>query len=327
MEGAATHLDPLRRAVSVSTEQGTTTVDYETLVYATGSATPVSHVPGVEGHAYTLNSPASAKNFAGRLAEIVHGGTCVVCGNGLTGVEAAAEIAESFPSVRVVLAGRDVVAPQMNTRARNYLLGVLERLGVESRTGVEITKVLPDAVELDDGELISSDATLWTTGFLASPLAADAGLTVDVQRRIVVDPELRSVSHPSILAVGDAAAIQQSWGVIHGTCQSGMPSGAHAADNIGRLLRGRTMKPFRFGYLHQPVSLGRHEAVVQFTKADDSPSRWYLTGKSAVRYKETITGSPSTTYRLSRRFTIPMAFLARKGPRRARRQAAVSGKH
>lgn len=317
VEGTATDMDPDLKQLSVATEQGSTTLGYDTLIYAIGSATPTSQVPGAGGHAYTLNSPASAARLATRLAEVADGGTVVVAGNGLTGVEAATEIAESFPGIRVVLLGRDEPAPKMNTKARNHLLGVLERLGIENRTGVEIVKVLPDAVELADGELVSSDATLWTTGFWASPLASDAGIEVDPQRRIIVDPELRSVSHPSILAVGDAAAIQQPWGVIHGTCQSGMPSGAHAADTIGRLLRGKAPKPFRFGYIHQPVSLGRHDAVVQFTKADDSPGRWQLTGRSAVRYKEAVTSSPSTTYGLSRRFAIPMALLARKGPRTA----------
>ncbi|MFD1824477.1 NAD(P)/FAD-dependent oxidoreductase [Mumia zhuanghuii] len=319
VEGTATDLDAERQELAVATEQGETTLHYDTLIYAIGSATPTNHVPGADVHSYTLNSPSSANKLASRLTEVADGGTAVVCGNGLTGVEAATEIAESFPSVRVVLLGRDEPAPLMNAKARSYLLGVLERLGIESRTGVEITKVLPDAVVLAGGELVASDATLWTTGFWASPLAADAGLTVDPQRRIVVDPELRSVSHPSIFAIGDAAAIQQPWGVIHGTCQSGMPSGAHAADNIGRILRGKRPKPFRFAYIHQPVSLGRNDAVVQFTKIDDSPSRWYLTGKSAVRYKEAVTGSPSTTYGLSRRLAIPMALLARRGPRKARR--------
>ena len=53
----------------------------------------------------------------------------------------------------------------------------------------------------------------------------------------MVDATLRSVSHPTVFAIGDAAAIRLAWGEIHGTCQSGIPSGAHAADNIGRLVR------------------------------------------------------------------------------------------
>ncbi len=108
-------------------------------------------------------------------------------------------------------------------------------------------------------------------------------------------------------AVGDAAAVRQGWGEIHGTCQSGIPTGAHAADNVARLIAGRAAKPFRFGYIHQPVSLGRHDAVIQFTKPDDSPRRWYLTGKRAVRYKELVTSSPPVTYRLPRRFTLDAA--------------------
>jgi NADH:ubiquinone reductase (H+-translocating) len=316
VEGRATGIDPETRRVSLATDQGDRTIGYDTLVYAIGSATPTDRVPGADLHTFTLNDPATAARLAGRLRQLAGGGTVVVGGNGLTGVEAATEIAESFPHLHVVLVGRERPAPRMNAKARAYLLAALERLGIEIRTG-EITKVLPDAVELAGGELVTSDATLWTTGFRASPLAADAGLEVDGQRRIIVGPDLRSRSHPSIIAVGDAAAIHQPWGTIHGTCQSGMPSAAHAADTIGRLLRGKAAKPFRFGYIHQPVSLGRHDAVVQFTKVDDSPGRWCLTGKAAARYKEAVTASPPSTYRLSRRLTVPLALLARKGPRRS----------
>jgi NADH dehydrogenase FAD-containing subunit len=123
------------------------------------------------------------------------------------------------------------------------------------------------------------------------------------------------VSHPSTYAIGDAAAVRQAWGTIHGTCQSGIPSGAHAADAIARRLRGREAKPFRFGYIHQPVSLGRRDAVIQFTRADDSPRRWFLAGRLAVAYKEFVTSSPMTTYRLSKRLTIPTAALSARGGR------------
>lgn len=317
VQGWATGIDPARKQVSLESDEGDTSLGYDTLIYAIGSSTPTDTVPGADLHAYTLNDPASAARLASTLAGIADGGTVVVAGNGLTGVESATEIAESFPSVRVVLLGRHEPGPKMNAKAKAYLLGALDRLGVENRTEVEITKLLPDAVELAGGELIASDATLWTTGFEASPLAAAAGIEVDPRRRIIVDRQLRSVTHPSVFAIGDAAAIQQSWGVIHGTCQSGMPSGAHAADTIARLLRGKVPKPFRFGYIHQPVSLGRRDAVVQFTKPDDSPGRFYLKGKAAVRYKEAVTGSPSTTYGISRRMVIPMGLLARKGPRKA----------
>jgi NADH dehydrogenase len=127
-------------------------------------------------------------------------------------------------------------------------------------------------------------------------MAAAAGLAVDERGRIVTDDALRSRSHPEVYAVGDAAAVRQGYGVVHGTCQSGMPTGVHAAISIVREVRGQTPRPFRFGYFHTPVSLGRHDAVVQFTHPDESPRRIWLKGRRAVWYKETVSASPWPTY-------------------------------
>jgi NADH dehydrogenase FAD-containing subunit len=319
VEGWAAGIDPGLRQVRVRTPEGEQALDYDTLVYAIGSVTGTSTVPGVAEHAHTLDGPEAAARFAARLAEVsTRGGTVAVCGNGLTGIESATEVADRFPRLRVVLIGRDRAGGMMGERARAYLDRALERLGVENRSGAEITKVLPDAVELAGGELVHADACLWTTGFDASPLAAESGLTVDEHNRVVVDATLRSVSHPSIYAVGDSAAIRQDFGVVHGTCQSGIPSAAHAADTIGRRLRGKRAKPFRFGYIHQPVSLGRKDAVIQFTHADDTPRRFYLTGRSATLYKELVSSSPPPTYRLSRHLTVPSLFIGARPSRAGR---------
>lgn len=317
VHGWASRIDPEAREVRVDTVDGGRSLPFDTLVYAIGSVADLSTVPGADTHAYTLNSPHDAARLAARLAERPTG-TVAVCGGGLTGIEAATEIAETRPGVRVVLLTRDLPGSMMSERARAHLNRGLDRLGIEVRAGVEVTKVLPDAVELAGGELVPVDACLWTTGFVARPLAAEAGFAVDRFGRILVDATLRSVSHPSTYAIGDAAAIRQSWGTIHGTCQSGIPSGAYAAEAVTRRLRGRKVKPFRFGYIHQPVSLGRKDAVIQFTRADDSPRRWFLTGRMAVLYKEFVTSSPPLTYRLARRLNIPAAALSSRGGRATR---------
>jgi NADH dehydrogenase len=307
--GRATRIDRADHTVAVTTADGDRSLRYDTLVYAIGSAADTTGVPGAAEHAYTLDTPRAAAQLAGRLAGLT-GGTVAVCGAGLTGVEAATEIAESRPGVRVILLSRDVPGALMGERARSYLDRALDRLGIQVRTGVEITKVLPGGVELAGEELVATDACLWTTGFTANPLAARSGLTVDPAGRIVVDGTLRSVSDPAVYAIGDAAAVRQDWGTIHGTCQSGIPCGAHAADTIARRLRGREGTRFRFGYVHQPVSLGRRDAVIQFTHADDTPRRWYLTGRWAVVYKEFVSSSPQSTYRMSRRANVPVAAFA-----------------
>ncbi|GAA2269144.1 FAD-dependent oxidoreductase [Streptomyces atrovirens] len=309
VRGWVTAVDADARTVRIDDDR---VLPYDTLVYGLGGVADTSAVPGAEDHAYTLSGAQDAELLADRL-ERLGGGTVVVAGSGLTGVESAAEIAERHPELNVVLLGRREPGADMNPRARAYVRAALGRLGVQVRTGVEVAKVLPDAVELADGGSIAADAVLWTSGTRVSPLAAAAGLAVDERGRVVTDAALRSVSHPEVYAVGDAAAIRQGYGVMHGTCQGGMPTGVHAALSIDRVLRGRQPKPFRFGYYHTPVSLGRNDAVVQFTRPDDSPRRICLTGRTAVRYKETVTASPWPTYGRMKKMPASGAFWPRGG--------------
>jgi NADH dehydrogenase FAD-containing subunit len=273
---------------------------YDTLIYALGGVADTS-VPGAADHAYVMNSAHDAHLLSAKLRAAR---SVVVCGSGLTGVETAAEIA-STSAATVTLAGRSEPGAEVGPRARAYLQRSLSRLGVTVRAGAPVTKVLPDGVELATGELVPGDVVVWSTGVRVPPLAAAAGLTTDRLGRIVTDRFLRSVSHPDVYAIGDAAAIEQDYGIMHGTCQSGMPTGVAAARNIARSLTGRRPAAFRFGYVHTPISLGRHDAVVQFTHRDHTPGRFFLTGRLAAWYKETVSSAPWPAYgRLFRRPAI-----------------------
>ncbi|MFD9762676.1 NAD(P)/FAD-dependent oxidoreductase [[Kitasatospora] papulosa] len=310
VRGWVTAVDADAQTVRIDDDRS---LPYDTLVYALRGVADTAAVPGVEDHAYTLSGPEEAEALAGRLARLGGSGTVVVAGSGLTGVESAAEIAERHPELDVLLVGRDEPGASMNPKARAYLRAALDRLGVRVRSGVEVAKVLPDAVVSADGEHLAAEVVLWTSGTRVSPLAAATGLEVDARGRIVTDTALRSVSHPDVYAVGDAAAIRQGYGVMHGTCQGGMPTGVHAAVSIVRVLRGKRPKPFRFGYYHTPVSLGRDDAVVQFTRPDDSPRRICLTGRAAARYKEAVTASPWPTYGRMKKMPASGAFWPRGG--------------
>ncbi|MFE5483913.1 NAD(P)/FAD-dependent oxidoreductase [Streptomyces sp. NPDC056527] len=302
LQGAATAIDPEARRITVDDSMP---LGYDTLVYALGSSTDTSNVPGAEAHAFTLNSPEAAGRFAARTAELAAaGGTVTVCGGGLTGIEAATELAEAHPGLNVTLISTEEPGSMMGDKARAYLHRTLVRLGITLETGVRVAKVLPEAVDLADGRILRSDACLWTAGVKVPPLATESGIATDDHGLILTDATLRSVSHPEIHAVGDAAAVRMDFGPLHGSCQSGLPTAQYTADTIARLVRGKTVKPFRFGYFHQPVSLGRKDAVIQFTKADFTPAGMRLTGRSAAWYKELVSGSPLMTYRYSKRMNV-----------------------
>ena len=199
-------------------------------------------------------------------------GTVVVAGGGLTGIESAAEIAEQHPDLDVVLLSQagarfDDGREGAGTAARRP-----RPTGCQVRAGVDIVKVMPDGVALDDGEVVAVAGRAVDDGRARFPdrrgrRAGGRRPRQDRHRRLAAVGE----SHPNVYAVGDAAAIRQGYGVMHGTCQSGIPTAVHAAASIVRELKGKQPKKFRFGYVHQPVSLGRNDAVIQFTHADDSP--------------------------------------------------------
>ncbi|MEV1204725.1 NAD(P)/FAD-dependent oxidoreductase [Microbispora rosea] len=142
--GWVTAVDVNARTVRIDDER---VLPYDTLVYALGGVADTAAVPGVEDHAYTLNSAQDAEVLADRLSRL-GGGTVVVVGSGLTGVESAAEIAERHPELNVVLLGRGEPGAAMNPKARAYVRAALDRLKVEVRSGAEVVKVLPGTVEL-----------------------------------------------------------------------------------------------------------------------------------------------------------------------------------
>ncbi|MGW7595613.1 NAD(P)/FAD-dependent oxidoreductase, partial [Streptomyces rubiginosohelvolus] len=189
--GWVTAVDAGARTVRVDDER---VLSYDTLVYALGGVADTSQVPGADDYAYTLSSTEDARLLADRLKALGGeggatdredgergergDGTVVVVGTGLTGVESAAEIAERYPRLDVVLLGGEEPGAAMNDKARAHVRAALGRLGVRVRGGVRVAKVLAGSVELEGGESIAADAVLWTGGTRVAPLAAAAGLEV-----------------------------------------------------------------------------------------------------------------------------------------------------
>lgn len=255
---------------------------YDTLVYALGSRGSLA-APGAAEHAYDIASPEDAARLREKVAA---GGSVVVVGGGLTGIEAASELADAGAKVSL-LTGR--LGAGLSAKGRAYVGKAMARLGVEVREDVAVAAVTGDGVELDSGERVTADAVVWTAGFRVPDLARDAGFAVDLTGRMVVDDTLRSVSHPNVYGVGDAAAARMPGGQeLRMACATGLPTGQHAARAIIARRSGREPRALRFRYVNQCVSLGRGDGLVQFVGRDDSPRERVLTGRVAALYKEAI---------------------------------------
>ena len=272
-------------------EQETQEFGYDTLVYALGSDAMRGGVPGAAEHAHNSASLGSARTLARRIAEEGTGSVAVV-GGGFTGLEVATELAESHPALRVELVTRGRVADGAGPRGRAHVHRVLRRLGVTAREHSSVSGVDADGLLLADGSRVRADLVIWNAGFGVAGLAAAAGLTVDENGRAVVDVTQRSVSHPDVYVVGDAANASGVDGRPQRmSCAMGLPMGWTAADAVTARVSGGEPDLPQFGYLFQCVSLGRRDGLIQFVRGDDSPVRFVLTGRLAALYKEYIVAS------------------------------------
>ncbi|MEO3886164.1 FAD-dependent oxidoreductase [Nonomuraea sp. B5E05] len=263
------------------------TLSYDVLVYALGSAADLDAVPGVREHAYPIATAGDAVRLRARLAGP---GPVTVVGGGLTGIETAAELAETRPGLRVELLCAGPVAPGLSVRGRRHVLRAFARLGVVVREHEPVAKVGPDGVLLESGDELPARTVVWAGGFRVSPLAAASGLRTDAEGRMVVDRSLRSVSHPEVFGIGDAAAPtgERPGERSRMSCQTGLPMGLCTGDAVAGLVAGREPGPARFRHVWRNVSLGRRDGVTQFTRADDSPLDVVLTGRASAAFKESI---------------------------------------
>ncbi|HEY6739412.1 MAG TPA: FAD-dependent oxidoreductase, partial [Actinopolymorphaceae bacterium] len=242
-------IDPDDRSVRV--EGSTDPVPYDYLVYALGSGPDKDAVPGVAEHAFAIGAPDDAARLADRLRHDEHT-TVAVVGGGLTGIEAATEIAESHPRATVRLVTGEPFGDRLSAAGRRHLHRTFDRLGIDIVENATVVKVGPDGVVLGDDTTVDADAVVWTTGFRVPGLAREAGLTVDDNGRMVVDESLRSVSHPEVYGVGDAAAARMPNGgpELRMACATGLPSAVYVARGIARRLRGQQEKPLKYRFFN-----------------------------------------------------------------------------
>ncbi|MFE2532128.1 NAD(P)/FAD-dependent oxidoreductase [Streptomyces sp. NPDC059371] len=282
-------VDVDRRTVALTGADGPAELPYDTLVYALGSGWNDGDVPGVAEHADQVASRPGAHRLRERLDALDAGKPVVVVGGGLTGVEAATEIAEARPDLAVSLAAHGALGDWLSAKGRAHLRKVTDRLGIEVHEHATVTAVTADGVTTGDGRILPAAVTVWTTGFAVHPIARATTLEVTERGQIVVDSTMRSVSHPDVYAVGDAAmAIGPEDKPLRMSCASGVPMAWQAADAIAARLAGTKIPHVSIRYFQQCVSLGRKEGLIQFVTADDQAVDHALTGRTAALYKELI---------------------------------------
>jgi NADH:quinone reductase (non-electrogenic) len=206
--------------------------------------------------------------------------TFVVVGGGPTGVELAGAIGEmsrftlakDFRNIdatqaRVILieAGPKIL-PMFSAQQAARATRDLEHLGVQVWVRSAVTKIDLDGVEIGT-ERIRAATILWAAGVQASPLGKAAGLNVDRQGRVVVEPDLSVPGHRNVFVAGDQAVFTHQTGKpLPGTAPVAMQQGRYLARTIRRELKGQPREPFHFVDKGQMATIGRSRAIVEVGK-------------------------------------------------------------
>lgn len=191
------------RAVRTVTSRGGLVEPYDRLLIATGSDPFVIPVPGKD-----LPGVISFRDMDDvdtMLSAAGKGGSAVVIGGGLLGLEAAHGLSLRGMKVTVLHLMPTLMERQLDEAAGWLLKQELEARGQTVLTGADTAAIMGDThvtgVELKDGTRIAADLVVMAVGIRPSTgLARLAGL--EVGRGIKVDDHMVT-SDPAVLAVGE----------------------------------------------------------------------------------------------------------------------------
>ncbi len=293
VQGMVTQLDPANHCLSVNTAAGEQKVNYDTLLYALGSTIDQDSVEGVRDYAEVL-LPDRIAPLHQKLANLPSGAKLVICGGGLTGIETATELAESYPQLEVRLVTSGELGANLSMAGRAYLQTVFKRLNITIQDDTRIERLNVHEIETDKGNF-AYDVAIWTGSFTIPALAQEAGIQTNARGQILVDNCLRSVSHPDIYGAGDSAYPAELQPALRMACATALPMAMQVVKNIAAMLEEKPQQPLHFRYYLQCISLGRHDGLVQFVKSNDAPHERILTGRVAAFVKEQICRYVSNT--------------------------------
>jgi NADH dehydrogenase len=304
----ATRIDTANQTVELATRPA---LDYDYVIYAVGSTAAVTaSVPGAAEFAYPIAELELAQRLRNPIDELHPDAPITVVGAGLTGIEAATELAEQGHNVTLVCGGQ--LGPYLSEPGRRSVAKVLRKLGIDVLEADVVTEVRRDAVDFADGAVRPSAVTIWVAGFGVPDLAATSGLRTDAIGRLLTDETLTSLDDPRIVAAGDCAS--PSGVPLRMSCQSASPLGAQAANTVLSRIAGTAPAVIDQAFAGACISLGRKSGTLQFARKDDMAVNLYFSGRFVASIKEAV--CKGTLWALSREAAKPgSAFWFRGGPR------------
>lgn len=223
------------RARRIVTARSGRQAHYDRLLLATGSTPFILPVPGSD-----LDGVVGFRDLHDvdtMLAAARRGGSAVVIGGGLLGLEAAHALQRRGMMVTVVHLAASLMNQQLDPEAGRLLKEAFERAGLRILLGAATREIVAansvgegrvGAVRLEDGRELPADLVVMAAGVRPNvALARAAGL--HVERAVVVDDTLQTYD-PRIYAVGECVQHRRAtFGLVAPVWEQARVCAAHLA--------------------------------------------------------------------------------------------------
>jgi NADH:ubiquinone reductase (H+-translocating) len=273
--GDVSAVDCGRHEVLFNAANRSVALSYDRLVFALGSELVRPPIPGLAEYAFDIDTYDAAAKLGAHLAglpdrpESPGRFTALVVGAGLTGVEAATELATRLRELangapaRIILADRSRrVGSNMGEGACAVIEEALRSLDIEARAGVTIAAVTERGARLSSGEEIAAVTVVLVrrdAGASADGLSAGSARPLRTYRSRSI-PEGRGL-RGCLCRRDSAAAPIDAAHVSVMSCQHARPMGRIAGHNVVCDLIGEPMLPLDIGTYVTILDLGAWGAV------------------------------------------------------------------
>ena len=273
----------------IHTTMGDVSFDY--LVIATGSSPspPPNELSGYDTYTITNISDATDLQHAfDRHLASTPAPSIVINGAGYTGIELAICMARRAKRDAIAINIHLVemqsrILPFLPAAQQERVMRSLARHNIQLHTESQITALQDNTLHLSNGTAITAPLICRTEGTISPLPTQDLDIPHLGDGRLEVQPTLALQRYPQVFAAGDAAAFHTPAGYLRKAVNFAYYAGAHAGNNIIRMIRNRAPRPYK------PIDLGW---VIPL--GDDSVGKVFgnmpLSGKMGLRMHYVMCG-------------------------------------
>ena len=290
--GCVQRIEPeMNRVVS-----DTGVLEYDYLVIAIGTESNYFGMENVKNKSWPLKTISDATNLRNHLLlnmelaartqdtekrnQLLN---IVIAGGGPTGVEVSGMLAEmahhiapkEYPEITrvsnpiyLIEAGAELLGP-MSRKSQEEATRVLRKLGVQIKLNVAVKDYVDGKVILSNGEVIPTNALIWTSGVIGRAVPGIPQEVIGRARRIMTDEFNKVKGMSNIFAIGDISLQTSDLAFPNGhpmLAQVAIQQGKNLAENFRREAEGKLLRPFKYKDKGSMAIISKYKAVVDLPK-------------------------------------------------------------